>query len=310
VTAFLAILNDVPRRIRTSWVFWILLVLVLLVVGFFAISICVRTGDNGTVMTWWGEELQDVNDQGHFVHVDVTDEAPRFAGGFLGVFCACYVGVFAGLVLLADSVSSAFGPGSAEINVPKPVHRATILVARHVGALAVASFYASVLLGGGLLVVYLRTGVLVPKLLAYIPISVAIFAVLHAIGTIASVAIQNALLGAFASVGIWLVAVASGTGTWEIFRQLEKGSPLAEKVLTTVRIIHRVLPRPTDLPALGERILTHQFGAEPTAALLQALRPGETPLGTLGEFELIANSLVWWVLGLIVASLVIRRRDF
>ncbi len=309
MTAFLAILNDVPRRIRTSWVFWILLVLVLLVVGFFALSINVRTGDNGTVLTWWGEEVQDAS-EGHFVHVAATEEAPAFAGNFLGVFCACYVGVFAGLVLLADSVSSAFGPGSAEINVPKPVHRATILVARHVGALVVASFYATILLGGGLLVVYLKTGILVPKLLAYIPVSVAIFAVLHAIGTIASVAIQNALLGAFASVSIWLMAVASGAGTWDLFRGLEKDSPLAEKVLTTVRIIHRVLPRPTDLPALGERLLTHKFGVEPTAAMLQALRPGETPLGTLGEVELIANSLVWWVAGLIVASLVIRRRDF
>lgn len=298
MSAFLAIASDVPRKIRTSWLFWILLTLVALALLFFWASINVKTAPDGrTIGTWFGEEFRETTEDGKFVSGSAERMVPILAGGVIGAFFACYVGVFLGLVLLSDAVTSAFAPGQAELNLPKPMSRGAIVVARHLGAVMVAAFFATLLVGGGVLVTYLKTRIWATEVLIYLPASVAVFAVLHAIGAIASVWIQNALLAVLASVGGFMISFMTNIPNWKVLGDLDKiPYPLLVKVLKMVKIAHRILPRPTDLPDVGERLLTHKFGAE--------------PLGVSGEVELIGQTLVWWGLALVLAVLVVRRRDF
>lgn len=302
MTAFFAIAMDVPRKIRTSWLFWILIVLIALVLAFFGLSINVRPDTDGLVATWWGEEIREQALDG-FHRADAATKIPEFLGGFVGFFCACFVGVFAGLILLADAVSSAFAAGQAELNLPKPVNRATIVLARHLGALLVATFFATLLVGGGIGVTYLKTKILAVQVFAYIPVSVAIFGILHAFGAISGVMIQNALLAAFASVAMWIVSFATNVPNWQLWTEILKGDitekvpyPLLVTAVKALRVIHRILPRPTDLLTFSDRILTRKVGV--------------APYTMASELELVGNTVGWWILALVLAVLVVRKRDF
>jgi ABC-type transport system involved in multi-copper enzyme maturation permease subunit len=297
VSAFLAIAADVPRKIRRGWLMWILLVLVALILGLTALPLGHGQDPDGTAYcTWFGNDMR-AHYQGGAIDksIPIEEQVGNFVGNFYGYGIACYLGVLAGLILLADAIPSAFAPGQAELNLPKPVHRATIVLARHVGALMVAAFFATLLLGGAVGIAWARTGIFHTTTLVFIPVSVAMFGVLHAAGAISGVWIQNALLAAFASVAIWLASI--GTNVSNYFDDYENlPYPLIVKVLDGLKVAHRVLPRPTDLPPFAQRILLHKLGTG--------------PLGMQGEVELAVQTLVWWGLALGLAVLVLRRRDF
>lgn len=295
MSAFLAVAADVPRKIRTSWLFWILLVLGVGIILFLGLSVNVKPDkDVGQVATFWGQEIKD--QEAAFARASAEKMIAFFIGSFLDFF-VCYAGVFAGLVLMADAVTSAFGPGQAELNIPKPVHRATLILARHTGALFVATFFAVLVVAGTTLTVYLRTKIFVPHFLALIPVSVAGFAILHALGAISGIVMRNALFGVFGSVGVWIVAVVSNIPNWPLLKDFEKiDYPLLVTFIKALRVTHRILPRPNDLPDLSERIMIGKFGVAP-----HELR---------NELELIGNALGWWALALVLAILVVRRRDF
>ncbi len=296
MSAFMALVADVPRRMRTSWIFWILIVIMLVLLGFFVAPLGQKTDStSGDVyLVYFGQDTRPPPNSG-MPALSMHDSLEQYLGQVFGVAFAAYCGVFAGLIFLADAVTSAFGPGQAELNVPKPVNRATIVLSRHVGALFVATFFAILLVGGAVGLAYLRTGLLVWKPFIFVPTSVAMFGMLHAFGTIAGIGVQNALLAAFASVGVWLLSIVTKIPDW--FPALDKIQyPLLQKVLSAVKIIHRVLPRPNDVPGLAERILEKKFADGDITMAMEA--------------ELIGNTLGWWAIGLILAVLVVRKRDF
>jgi hypothetical protein len=295
VSAFLAIAGDVPRRVRRGWLMWLFFVAIIVLLALVALPLGKAQDVDGTIYaTWWGNDMR--GDRANPMSLDVAVNG--FVGGIFGLFLASYVGVFAGLVLLADAVSSAFAPGQAELNLPKPIPRATIVVARHVGAMAVATFFATLVVGGAFGIAYLRTGVVATKALVCIPVSVAIFGVLHAVGSIVGGLTLHPLLAAFAAVGTWLISIATNVPSWwpEFFDAIGKNNALFGLVIRGVKLTHRILPRAVDLPSLAERVISHKFAEE--------------PLGMSGEVELIGNALVWWGLALALAVLVVRRRDF
>jgi ABC-type transport system involved in multi-copper enzyme maturation permease subunit len=274
---------------------WILLVLVALVLAFAAAPLGRGVEADGTgFVTFYGWDMRG-NGHDTLVHPSTLQEqVGNYLGGFFGYFMACYLGVLAGLILLADAIPSAFAPGQAELNLPKPVHRATIVLARHFGACAVATGYVTLLVGGAVGIAWARTGVFHAPTLVYIPVSVAIFGVLHAVGAISGVWIQNALLAAFASIAVWLVSIASYFLTKEGYERTPY--PFVVTLLDHLKQARRFLPRPIDLPPLAERLLKHELGTG--------------PLGMTGEVEIAVNTLVWWGLALALAALVLRRRDF
>ncbi len=137
---FLAFAFDVPRRLargKLLWVFLLVSVLWLLIPLLLAAT---TDAEGHKVLTFAGKPWLDQPRPGQSAPppIDPEEMVRVLIGGIFGVFFACYAGPFSGLVLLADAVPSAFAPGSAEINVPKPVQRSTIVLARHVGALLVA----------------------------------------------------------------------------------------------------------------------------------------------------------------------------
>ncbi|MEZ0228394.1 MAG: ABC transporter permease [Planctomycetota bacterium] len=296
MSAFLALVADVPRRMRTSWISWILIVIMLGLLALFVAPLGVKTDSAGEAfLTYFANDTRPPPNSG-IAALSMHESLEQYIGQFFGLAIASYCGVFAGLIFLSDAVTSAFAPGQAELNLPKPVHRATIVLARHVGALVVATFFAVLLIGSAVGLAFLRTGIVVWKPFVFVPASVAMFGMLHAFGTIAGVGIQNALLAAFASVGVWLLSIVTKLPEW--IPMLDKIQyPLLQWVVKGVRIGHRVLPRPIDVPPLAARILEKKFaeGGDFTTA---------------SELELIGNTLGWWALGLVLAVLVVRKRDF
>ncbi|HZV01673.1 MAG TPA: hypothetical protein VFF73_33490 [Planctomycetota bacterium] len=295
--AFLALAWDVPRRIRTGWFFWILLLLVAGVLALVALPLGTRTTDDSLLrLTWFGNvvDLPDPDHPGKEL-IDVKRSIEVYLASFIGIFFGCGFGVFAGLVALADAVSSAFVPGAAEINLPKPVRRGTIIIARHLGALWVATGFAVLLIGGAVAIAALKTGVLAPIPLVYIPVSVASFGVLHAVGSIASSRAPNALVSAFASVGMWLASLA--TYLPNMIPGAHDLSGMLKHIVDGVDLLHRVIPRPTDIPGLANRIIEHKFG-------------NAVDVTPAYEYELMGQSAAWWLLALFLAILVARRRDF
>ena len=70
---------------------------------------------------------------------------------------------------------------------------------------------------------------------------------------------------------------------------------LFQHIATVSKLLHRLLPRANDLSSFMQRVFDH--------------KPLD-PIWQSDDIELAANLLVWWVLALLVACLVVRRRDF
>lgn len=287
---FRVLAGEVPRRLLRGWLFWILLLAIALAILVGAAPLGRATDRSGAEMLTFGGsplQLKEVEPPFH-------ESLRGYLLGLFGWFFAGSAGVLTGLILLADAVTSAFAPGAAELNVPKPVDRATIVLARHAGAVLVAALLATLVVAGGVATAKLRTGELVLEALLPIPFVVASFAVCHAIGAGAAVAAQNALVGAGAS-----IAPLMASALLRILVDFEK--PLATMVpgfvTAAVKVLHRVLPRPMELPSLGIRIADGTFASTGAG-------------GTTGELELIANVLLWWGVALGVSVVVVKRRDF
>lgn len=300
---FLTVALDVPRRMARSKLLWLLVV----VTGILLLAAAVplgfgKDGAGKPIVQYLSFELGPLD--------PADPESPfKWASSYLTLifakYLACYLGVFCGLLLLADAVPNAFAPGSAEVVLPKPVHRATIVCARELGAVLVALGLATFLVGGATGIVFLRTGIFCPMVLVTIPIGVLEFAALHALGTVVGLAFQSPLLGAFASAFVWIASGLTGyvaglgaaLGIGKPDAPHDTRTSLMELTVHVARVAHRTLPRAADIPDLVERIPTRNWGTVPE-------------LGVAGEVEILAQATLWVALALVLASLVVRKRDY
>lgn len=288
--AFRTLALDVPRRFRSGWIVWILLVLGLLALAFGAGSIGVGGEGEARFATLFGKEM-GAPPGGRTPPLELL--LRDYVGGLFAVFLACYVGAFSGLIFLADAVPSAFQPGAAELVVPKPLPRAAIVLARHVGALVVAGAFALLIVGGAFAIVRVRTGIALWSVLWGIPCSLAVFGLLHAVGSLAGALSRNAFLGAFASLAVWTASIV----TAKVSGALVGGPPGVFKTIGEVcRVAHRILPRAYDLQVLAERLIENELGS---------VQAG----GTSGEVELVLQCVAWWGVALGVTILAVRKRD-
>jgi ABC-type transport system involved in multi-copper enzyme maturation permease subunit len=296
---FLALALDVPKRLARGWVLWILLGLTLLSLLLpLGLHVAHDKAQNPYITIFGllgrpdpgeGAVTLAPEDGATLLRQEVID----FVGGLFGIALASYIGVFTGLVFFADAVTSAFAPGAAEITLTKPVLRSTVVLARFVGAVAVAAAFATLLVGGAILIAYARTGVSVATVLWTIPISVLQFAVLYAIGSAGGVTFRNALVAAFLGLSPWLAG-----GITTLLGKFDKSIVPFFKFVGEVSLkAHRVLPRAGDLADLAGRMTSGNFGDKAAG-------------GTAGEAELVVNCLVWLGLGLGLAMLSVRRQDY
>ncbi|MBI3723998.1 MBL fold metallo-hydrolase [bacterium] len=253
IRPFLALAFDVPRRMSRGKVFWIFAFLCLLTLCL-AFALSVRKAESGKeYLTWFGQP--DYPPPGF---PPIRDELQDFLMQLFG-FLTLYAGVLSGLVIFSDVATNAFAPGSAELNVPKPIHRGAIVAARHLGAVLMASGFALLEVGGAVTLTWLKTGVFVSEVLWVIPISILLFAVLHAVGTIGSLATQNAFFGVLMSIGAWV----SSYGTDLLAKKLPAlgAMKVLEHAGKFAGIAHRLLPRASDLRDLLDRLISGTFGS-------------------------------------------------
>jgi ABC-type transport system involved in multi-copper enzyme maturation permease subunit len=292
---FVTIALDVPRRLARNKILWLLVVVIGLLLVFGAAPIGFDTEGKLDLLTYWGKELSKPLEP-------EPDFRFKIATSFLTlVFAkalASCAGVFTGILLLADAVTSAFAPGAAEVTLPKPVSRGAIVLARHLGAVLVALGLVTFLVGGAVAILYVRTGELCLSVLVAIPLTVLQFAVLHAVGTISGLVFQNAFLGALASAGVWVASWLTGL-VGALAGALDPAKPHDDILTIATRVAavaHRTIPRAADFPDLVQRIPTRNFGT--------------LPGGVASEVEIMAQALLWTGFALGVATLIVSRRDY
>ena len=260
---------DVPKRLARGRIAWVLVVVNALAI--LGVAGGVGAGEHG--LAFWGAEL------------GLT--LANLLGAVFGLALASVLGVVTGLMLLADAATSAFAPGAAECTLPKPVSRATVVIARFLGAVLTAAAFATFVVGGAVLLARLRAGELATSVLWAIPVSVFAFAVLHALGNVSGLAFRNALASALVGPVVWIVSGAT-KGLSELSMSPAAG---LKAIGHAAEIAHRVLPRAWDYPFLAHRLISGATDAR-------------------SEAELIANGLVWLGLSLGLACLSVRRQDY
>jgi ABC-type transport system involved in multi-copper enzyme maturation permease subunit len=196
------------------------------------------------------------------------------------------------LVLSADAVPRAFLPGAAEITLTKPIGRWEVVVARALGAIALALALELLLVGGAAGAAWVRTGVSTARLLAAVPALVLAFTVLHALATLAGIVVRNptwGLLGGFG--GLIFSAILSATHYMLQNFQDTLGQPVMAGGERLVSVVRAVLPRPADVFELAFRL-----GAREPLVASDAL--------------VVANAVLWSVLAYAVAIRIVNSRDY
>ncbi|RMG11814.1 MAG: hypothetical protein D6731_14960 [Planctomycetota bacterium] len=203
---------------------------------------------------------------------------------FVRAGLAASFGIALGLLVCADAVPRAFGPGRAELLLSRPLGVGDVVVGRFLGALAFAlvhSLWVSVLLFVGF---GLRLGLWHPPLLLLGPTLLPKFAVLLSLCASAAVLARSLLLG-IACAGL---AWACSFGVNMLEHAAHEG-PLAS-LEDVARWAQRLFPQ-----------VAHQ---DAFAAWTCAQDP---PVSDLAGLAL--QALVWTALPLVAAALVAARRD-
>lgn len=167
-----------------------------------------------------------------------------------------YVG--GAIFLLISSVMTAFfipnmlRKGTVDLLLSKPIHRWSLLLLKYLGGLLFMFLNTVVLIGGFWLVMGLRSGLWGWSFLLMIPILTFQFAIYYAVSTLAGALTRNTIVAILAACFTWALLFVIG---W-MFTLSKPGPGRPPNTFhRTVKVIHKVLPRISDLDSLSTYVI-------------------------------------------------------
>ncbi len=240
-------------------------------------------------------------------------------GETLASWICGFVGIFIGLVMTCNYITSASERGSVELTLSRPIPRPIVVLSEYTAGLIVVGVLTAVVMGGSWFALGLRLGVWSPGYLVPILIVVAKFAIVSAVGMLFALLGRHWALAIMIPIGFWFacysVEQAKDTFLDPIREQVDSiekergpgaaaGVPMASLakggVGKSVDILYVVLPKPSKFDYLVKWACWGRESIEEDEALKKAFDPA----------NIIISSLAWLVICLGVCCLLFHFREF
>lgn len=124
---------------------------------------------------------------------------------FLGFF-----GIFASLLVTAGLIPRTFEPGEISLLLSKPVRRWVLFNTKFVGGCMFTFFCATLLVGGVVMLLWLRFDRWRPELLWCVPLYVFLFAIYFSVSALAGAIWRNPIVSLSFVVAFWVVITVAG----------------------------------------------------------------------------------------------------
>jgi ABC-type transport system involved in multi-copper enzyme maturation permease subunit len=242
-----------------------------------------------------------------FGAVPIHESAPLgfllylIASGTLSI--GSWVALIVGIIITAFFIPNMLRKGTVDLLLVKPIHRPALLVYKYLGGLTFIFLNTAVAVIGIWLALGLRSGVWANSFLLMIFIITFFFAILYAVSTLFAVLTRSAIVAILVTCGAWFLFFLVGT-VYQVFDDRSKleedrNFPADQRwsdnaFATTVRAIHFVLPRTSDLNRLGSQLIFSDFLTEQMA---DAIRLTRTSI-TWGESLIVSLVFIAVMLGL------------
>lgn len=207
-----------------------------------------------------------------------------------------WVAVLIGIVVTASFIPNMLHKGTVDLLLAKPIRRPTLLAFKFLGGLTFVFVNAAVTIVGVWLLLGLRTGIWAPGFLLCTFVITFFFAVLYAISTLIGVLTRSTVicivLTCLAWFLFWLVGFVHGIlnapdspsearmrRAQAMGKKIEDepaapkvGAGNLEWVKTTVGVLHRVVPRTSDLGRLTTQFLSTELLSQAERQQLEIAR--------------------------------------
>jgi ABC-type transport system involved in multi-copper enzyme maturation permease subunit len=197
-----------------------------------------------------------------------------------------WVTLIVGLIITAFFIPNMLRKGTVDLLLVRPVHRSTLLVYKYVGGLTFIFINTTVAVVGMWLALGLRSGVWANSFLLMIFVYTFFFAILYSISALFGVLTRSSIVSILATCGIWfflfVVGLLYSLGEMQAMDEARRQVPPAERdsdngFWMTIRAIHFVLPRTSDLNSLGNEALARDFLPSTTLGQMTREQMGREP---------------------------------
>jgi ABC-type transport system involved in multi-copper enzyme maturation permease subunit len=227
---------------------------------------------------------------------------------FLTVVIVLWIGswvtLLVSVIITAFFIPNMLRKGTVDLLLVKPIHRWSLLLYKYIGGLTFIFINTTVAIVGIWLALGLRSGIWANNFLIMIFVYTFFFAILYSVSTLFGVLTRSAIVAILVTCGIWFfLAIVGGLYGWaERERILEEHEnvPAKERTSnnvfwTTIRAVHFVLPRTSDLDSLGNEALLRDFVPP---KLIETARQGQRVSISWGESLTISGLFITLMLGL------------
>jgi ABC-type transport system involved in multi-copper enzyme maturation permease subunit len=172
------------------------------------------------------------------------------------------------VIVTAFFIPNMLRKGTIDLLLVRPVSRWALLVYKYVGGLTFVLLNTTVAILGIWLALGLRSGVWANAFLLMILVYTFFFAILYAVSALFAVLTRSSIVAILMTCGVWFVLFLVGLfyTLGELYRLEEDTAPVPPKQRTSdnaffqvARAAHFVLPRTSDLDALGNEALQRDF---------------------------------------------------
>jgi Cu-processing system permease protein len=115
-----------------------------------------------------------------------------------------------GIFVTADFGPSLLQPGRIEHLLSLPVRRAELLLGTYLGVLGIASAFAFYATGGVVLILYVKAGLFLPRLVAASGLAVVVFMAIYSAMLCAALFVRSAALSALVGAGLFILGLIAG----------------------------------------------------------------------------------------------------
>lgn len=218
-----------------------------------------------------------------------------------------WVAVLLGVIMTSFFIPNMLQKGTIDLLLVKPIRRSILLVFKYIGGLTFILLVNAFAIVGIWLVLGLRSGVWAYWVLLLVPLLTFFFAILYAVSTLFAVLTRSTVAAILVTIGAWFsfFVVGALNQFFENMAHMEETAkvPLEKRRFsdntfgTVVNVIHRVLPRTSDLDQLADLLIFSDFmtgGYLAPEKVLPAERNWWESFGVSLAFIVIMLGLACW----------------
>jgi ABC-type transport system involved in multi-copper enzyme maturation permease subunit len=218
-----------------------------------------------------------------------------------------WVAVLLGVIITSFFIPNMLQKGTIDLLLVKPIGRSLLLLFKFVGGLTFIFLANAFAILGVWLVLGMRSGIWANWMLLLIPLLTFFFAILYSISTLVAVLTRSIVAAILVTIGVWFILFAVGLAhrllEMQVHQEEAANVPVAERTFSgstiygVVSVVHRVLPRTTDLDQLTNVLLFSDFmtgGRLATSQLLSGERNWWESFGVSSAFIAVMLGLACW----------------